>query len=262
MSQNLAPDPNAMVSIRNLHKSYDALQVLKGVDLDIAPGEVVCVIGPSGSGKTTMLRCVNFLESYQDGRIYVDGELVGYREKNGQLKPASEKEIAKLRAETSMVFQQFNLFPHMTALRNVTFGPMKVRGVKKAAAEENARRLLARVGLAEKADSYPSQLSGGQQQRVAIARALAMEPKVILFDEVTSALDPELVGEVLEVMTDLAQSHGVTMIVVTHEMGFARDVADRIVFMDGGIVVEQGAPAQVLDNPASERLQAFLRRLH
>ncbi len=262
MSANLAPSATAMVSIRNLHKSYADLQVLKGVDLDIAPGEVVCVIGPSGSGKTTMLRCVNFLESYQDGRIYVDGQLVGYREQNGQLKPAPEKEIAKVRAETSMVFQQFNLFPHMTALRNVTFGPMKVRGLKKAAAEENGRRLLARVGLAEKADSYPSQLSGGQQQRVAIARALAMEPKVILFDEVTSALDPELVGEVLEVMTDLAQSHGVTMIVVTHEMGFARDVADRIVFMDGGVIVEQGNPKQVLEHPESERLQAFLRRLH
>jgi polar amino acid transport system ATP-binding protein len=262
MSQNLAPDPNAMVSIRNLHKSYGELQVLKGVDLDIAPGEVVCVIGPSGSGKTTMLRCVNFLETYQDGRIYVDGELVGYREQNGQLKPASEKEIAKLRAETSMVFQQFNLFPHMTALRNITFGPMKVRGVKKADAEVNARRLLARVGLEEKADSYPSQLSGGQQQRVAIARALAMEPKVILFDEVTSALDPELVGEVLAVMTDLAQSHGVTMIVVTHEMGFAREVADRIVFMDGGVIVEQGEPRNVLEHPESDRLQAFLRRLH
>jgi len=262
MSIDLTPDPNAMVSIRNLHKSYGELQVLRGVDLDIAPGEVVTVIGPSGSGKTTMLRCVNFLETYQDGRIYVDGKLVGYREQNGQLKPAPEKEIARLRAETAMVFQQFNLFPHMTALRNVTFGPMKVRGVKKSVAEENARRLLARVGLADKADSYPSQLSGGQQQRVAIARALAMEPKVILFDEVTSALDPELVGEVLAVMTDLAESHGVTMIVVTHEMGFARDVADRIVFMDGGVVVEQGEPRKVLDHPESERLQAFLRRLH
>ncbi len=251
-----------MVSIRNLRKQYGDLEVLKGIDLDIAPGEVVCIIGPSGSGKTTLLRCVNFLETYQDGRIYVDGQLVGYREQNGKLKPAPEKEIAKLRTETSMVFQQFNLFPHMTALRNITFGPMKVRKIAKAEAEANARRLLARVGLAEKADSYPSQLSGGQQQRVAIARALAMEPKVILFDEVTSALDPELVGEVLAVMTDLAESHGVTMIVVTHEMGFARDVADRIVFMDGGVVVEQGPPAQVLDNPASERLQAFLRRLH
>jgi polar amino acid transport system ATP-binding protein len=262
MSQNLAPDPNAMVSIRNLHKQYGDLEVLKGVDLDIAPGEVVCVIGPSGSGKTTMLRCVNFLETYQGGRIFVDGQLVGYREQNGQLKPAPEKEIAKLRTETSMVFQQFNLFPHMTALRNITFGPMKVRKIGKAQAEENARRLLDRVGLAEKANSYPSQLSGGQQQRVAIARALAMEPKVILFDEVTSALDPELVGEVLEVMSELAKSHGVTMIVVTHEMGFARDVADRIVFMDGGVIVEQGDPAQVLDNPESERLQSFLRRLH
>jgi polar amino acid transport system ATP-binding protein len=262
MSQNLAPDPNAMVSIRNLHKQYGDLEVLKGVDLDIAPGEVVCVIGPSGSGKTTMLRCVNFLETYQGGRIFVDGQLVGYREQNGQLKPAPEKEIAKLRTETSMVFQQFNLFPHMTALRNITFGPMKVRKIGKAQAEENARRLLDRVGLAEKANSYPSQLSGGQQQRVAIARALAMEPKVILFDEVTAALEPELVGEVLEVMSDLAKSHGVTMIVVTHEMGFARDVADRIVFMDGGVIVEQGDPAQVLDNPESERLQSFLRRLH
>jgi polar amino acid transport system ATP-binding protein len=262
MSLDLAPDPSAMVSIRNLHKSFGELEVLKGVDLDIAPGEVVCVIGPSGSGKTTMLRCVNFLETYQAGRIYVDGQLVGYREQNGQLKPAPEKEIARLRTETAMVFQQFNLFPHMTALRNITFGPMKVRKMPKAQAEENARKLLARVGLAEKADSYPSQLSGGQQQRVAIARALAMEPKVILFDEVTSALDPELVGEVLEVMTDLAESHGVTMIVVTHEMGFARDVADRIVFMDGGVVVEQGDPRKVLDNPESERLQAFLRRLH
>ncbi len=261
MSQNLTPNPNAMVSIRNLRKHYGDLDVLKGVDLDIEPGEVVCIIGPSGSGKTTLLRCVNFLETYQDGRIYVDGQLVGYREQNGHLKPAPEKEVAKLRTETSMVFQQFNLFPHMTALRNVTFGPMKVRKIGKTEAEANARRLLARVGLAEKAASYPSQLSGGQQQRVAIARALAMEPKVILFDEVTSALDPELVGEVLAVMTDLAESHGVTMIVVTHEMGFARDVADRIVFMDGGVVVEQGPPAQVLEHPESERLQSFLRRL-
>lgn len=262
MSRNLAPDPSAMVSIRNLHKSYGTLEVLRGVDLDIAPGEVVCIIGPSGSGKTTLLRCVNFLETYQDGRIFVDGQLVGYREQNGQLKPASEKEIARLRAETSMVFQQFNLFPHMTALRNVTFGPMKVRKAGKTQAEEAGRALLARVGLADKADSYPAQLSGGQQQRVAIARALAMEPKVILFDEVTSALDPELVGEVLAVMTDLAESHGVTMMVVTHEMTFARDVADRIVFMDGGVVVEAGNPADVLDNPQSERLQTFLRRLH
>lgn len=262
MSRNLSPDPNAMVSVRNLHKQFGELEVLKGVDLDIAPGEVVCIIGPSGSGKTTLLRCVNFLESYQDGRIYVDGQLVGYREHNGALKPAPEKDNARLRAETAMVFQQFNLFPHMTALRNVTFGPMKVRKIGKTQAEATARGLLERVGLAEKADSYPSQLSGGQQQRVAIARALAMEPKVILFDEVTSALDPELVGEVLAVMTDLAQSHGVTMMVVTHEMTFAREVADRIVFMDGGVVVEQGNPGSVLDNPESERLRAFLRRLH
>jgi polar amino acid transport system ATP-binding protein len=262
MTGDLSPNPEAMVSIRKLQKRFGALEVLKGVDLDIAPGEVVTIIGPSGSGKTTLLRCVNFLETYQGGRIYVDGKLVGYREDHGRLRPAPEKEIARIRAETAMVFQQYNLVPHMTALRNVTFGPMKVRGIKKGPAEERARALLERVGLADKADSYPAQLSGGQQQRVAIARALAMEPKVILFDEVTSALDPELVGEVLAVMTDLAESHGVTMMVVTHEMGFAREVADRIVFMDGGVVVEQGPPARVLDNPESERLQAFLRRLH
>jgi polar amino acid transport system ATP-binding protein len=249
-----------MVKIEAVYKQFGALEVLRGVDLAVAPGEVVCVIGPSGSGKTTLLRCINFLETYQAGRIFVDGQLVGYHERNGKLYPAPEREVARLRAETAMVFQQFNLFPHLTALRNVTFGPIKVRGVAKDDAERRGLELLSRVGLADKADSYPAQLSGGQQQRVAIARALAMEPKVMLFDEVTSALDPELVGEVLEVMRQLAQSHGVTMIVVTHEMLFAREAADRIVFMDEGVIVEAGSPARVLDQPETERLRAFLSR--
>jgi polar amino acid transport system ATP-binding protein len=251
-----------MVRIEDVHKHFGALEVLKGVSLDVHPGEVVCIIGPSGSGKTTLLRCINFLETYDAGRIYVDEELVGYRERDGRLVPAREKEVARVRAETAMVFQQFNLFPHMTALSNVAFGPTRVRGVPRQEAERKARELLARVGLAEKADVYPAQLSGGQQQRVAIARALAMEPKVILFDEVTSALDPELVGEVLAVMEDLAASHGVTMVVVTHEMLFAREAADRVVFMDDGVIVEQGSPSDVLGTPRSDRLRSFLRRFH
>jgi len=249
-----------MVRIEGLRKRFGDLEVLRGVDLTVAAGEVVCVIGPSGSGKTTLLRCINFLETYQAGRIYLDGALVGYRERNGGLVPGREREVARLRAQTAMVFQGFNLFPHMTALRNVAFGPIKVRGVPKGEAVARARDLLARVGLADKADSYPAQLSGGQQQRVAIARALAMEPKVMLFDEVTSALDPELVGEVLAVMEQLAASGGVTMIVVTHEMLFAREAADRVVFMDQGAIVEQGPPDRLFDRPDSERLQAFLRR--
>jgi polar amino acid transport system ATP-binding protein len=249
-----------MVEVREVQKFFGSLHVLRGVDLNVHAGEVVCVIGPSGSGKTTLLRCINFLETYQSGRISVDGKLVGYREKNGRLVPAPEREIARLRTETAMVFQQFNLFPHMTALKNVIFGPMKVRHVPKDKAIARGNELLKRVGLSDKANAYPSQLSGGQQQRVAIARALAMEPKVMLFDEVTSALDPELVGEVLAVMKDLAASHGVTMIVVTHEMQFAREAANRIVFMDQGLVVEQGPPNQLLDNPASDRLRAFLSR--
>lgn len=250
----------AMVEIRQVQKYFGSLHVLRGVDLNVRAGEVVCVIGPSGSGKTTLLRCINFLETYQDGRIMVDGVLVGYRERNGKLSSAPEREIARIRAETAMVFQQFNLFPHMTALRNVAFGPTKVRKVPKKQAEQRALKLLERVGLADKANSYPNQLSGGQQQRVAIARALAMEPKVMLFDEVTSALDPELVGEVLGVMRDLATSGGVTMIVVTHEMHFAREVADKVVFMDEGIVVEEGLPADVLLRPQTERLRTFLSR--
>jgi polar amino acid transport system ATP-binding protein len=250
-----------MVSIQAVHKYYGSLHVLRGIDLSVSPGEVICLIGPSGSGKTTLLRCVNFLETYQQGRIYVDGVLVGYRERNGKLSPAPEREVAKVRAETSMVFQQFNLFPHKTALGNVTFGPIKVRKTSKAAAEQQALRLLERVGLSDKASSYPNQLSGGQQQRVAIARALAMEPKVMLFDEVTSALDPELVGEVLAVMRDLARTTGVTMMVVTHEMQFARDVSDRVVFMDNGVIVEQNEPAALFENPESDRLKSFLSRL-
>jgi polar amino acid transport system ATP-binding protein len=253
-------DTRALVRIENVQKRFGNLEVLKGVSLTVRSGEVVCVLGPSGSGKTTLLRCINFLEPYDAGRIYIGEDLVGYRERNGKLSPAPEKEIARVRAETAMVFQQFNLFPHMTALKNVAFGPVKVLGVSKDEAEQRARELLARVGLAEKADSYPMQLSGGQQQRVAIARALAMQPKVVLFDEVTSALDPELVGEVLAVMKDLADSHGVTMIVVTHEIMFAREAADRVVFMDGGVVVEEGPPAEVLGAPRSERLRTFLRR--
>ena len=256
-----AVSAHPMVRIEKVQKRFGALEVLKGIDLDVRSGEVVCVIGPSGSGKTTLLRCINFLETYDAGRIYVDNDLVGYQERNGKLVPAREKDVARVRAETAMVFQQFNLFPHMTALRNVTFGPIKVRGVAKEEAERKARELLDRVGLAEKADVYPGQLSGGQQQRVAIARALAMEPKVMLFDEVTSALDPELVGEVLAVMEDLAASHGVTMIVVTHEMMFAREAADRVVFMDGGVIVEEGPPEDVLGSPSSDRLRSFLRRV-
>lgn len=250
-----------MVQIRDLHKQYGELRVLQGVSLDIAEGEVVCVIGPSGSGKTTMLRCINFLETYQSGSVLVDDELVGFQMRNGKKSPAAESYIARMRAETAMVFQQFNLFPHMTALENVTFGPIRVRRLKPAEAERRGRDLLQRVGLGDKTGSYPSELSGGQQQRVAIARALAMEPKVILFDEVTSALDPELVGEVLDVMKDLAKDSRVTMIVVTHEISFARDVSDRVVFMDQGVVVEEGPPAIVLENPKSERLRAFLQRV-
>ena len=251
-----------MVEIADVRKRFGEHEVLKGVSVDIAPGEVVCVIGPSGSGKTTLLRCINFLERYDAGRIVVDGHLVGYREQGGRLVPAKESEVARLRAETAMVFQQFNLFPHMTALQNVSFGPIRVRKVAPAQASERGRELLARVGLADKADSYPAQLSGGQQQRVAIARALAMEPKVMLFDEVTSALDPELVGEVLTVMEELAASGNVTMVVVTHEMLFAREAADRVVFMDDGLVVESGPPEQIFGAPRSERLRAFLRRYH
>lgn len=245
--------------IENLHKRFGTLEVLKGVSLDIGRGEVVVIIGPSGSGKTTLLRCLNLLEEYHSGHVYFEGKPTGYTEKHGKRVRLPEHELAALRADCAMVFQSFNLFPHMTALQNVTLGPKRVRRVSADEAHKVAVQVLNRVGLADKINSYPGQLSGGQQQRVAIARALAMRPKVILFDEVTSALDPELVGEVLAVMRELAQEHGVTMIIVTHEMQFARDVADWVVFMDGGVIVEQGAPASVLGDPKTDRLRGFLR---
>ncbi|MCL2541560.1 MAG: amino acid ABC transporter ATP-binding protein [Nocardioidaceae bacterium] len=250
----------SLVHAVNVHKSFGRNEVLKGIDLDVSSGEVVCLLGPSGSGKTTFLRCINQLEKIDGGRIWVDGELAGYVEKNGRLYTLPDKAIAAQRREIGMVFQRFNLFPHKTALENVTEAPTKVKGQSRAEATKRAHELLERVGLAERADHYPAQLSGGQQQRVAIARALAMDPKLMLFDEPTSALDPELVGEVLRVMRELADA-GMTMIVVTHEVAFARDVADRVVFMDGGVVVEEGPAAQVIRNPEHERTRAFLSRI-
>jgi len=249
-----------MVRAENVHKRFGRLEVLRGIDLEVQPREVLMLIGPSGSGKSTFLRCINHLEQIDAGRIWVDGELVGYRQEGNLLYELREHELARRRSEIGMVFQRFNLFPHMTALQNVIEAPIQVKRLPRAAAVERARKLLERVGLAEKAHVYPAQLSGGQQQRVAIARALAMEPKLMLFDEPTSALDPELVGEVLAVMRQLAQD-GMTMIVVTHEMPFAREVGDRVVFMDGGVVVEQGPPAEVLANPKHERTRSFLARI-
>lgn len=249
-----------MVQCVDVHKRFGQLQVLRGVDLEIRQGEVVVLIGASGSGKTTLLRCINHLERLDSGRIYVDGELVGYREVNGRLREDHEKEVARKRSAIGMVFQRFNLFPHLTALGNVTEAPVLVKKVPRREAATRGRELLAKVGLADKTHEHPSRLSGGQQQRVAIARALAMEPKLMLFDEPTSALDPELVGEVLGVMQSLAQE-GMTMIVVTHEMGFAREVADRVVFMDGGLVVEEGSPEEMYRNPRHERTQAFLSKI-
>jgi polar amino acid transport system ATP-binding protein len=249
-----------LVRALNVHKAFHGTEVLKGIDLDVARGEVVCLLGPSGSGKTTFLRCINLLERIDGGRIWVDGELMGYAEKGGHLYELPDKTIAAQRREIGMVFQQFNLFPHMTALGNVMEGLRTVRGQALAPARERALAELHRVGLADKAEAYPARLSGGQKQRVAIARALAMDPELLLFDEPTSALDPELVGEVLAVMRELAHD-GMTMIVVTHEMGFAREVADRVVFMDGGVVVEQGPPREVIGNPQHERTRAFLSRM-
>ncbi|WP_307248299.1 amino acid ABC transporter ATP-binding protein [Kineosporia succinea] len=248
----------SMIDIQGVDKWYGSTQVLFGVDLQVARGETVCIIGPSGSGKSTLLRTVNHLEDINAGSISVDGQLVGYREHNGRLHELRESEACTQRLGIGMVFQQFNLFPHMTALENVSFAPVKVKGENAAEARAYGLELLTRVGLAGKANSYPSKLSGGQQQRVAIARAMAMRPQVMLFDEPTSALDPELVGEVLAVMKDLARTGGITVVVVTHEMGFAREVADRVVFMDAGRVVEQGTPDEVLGNPTHERTQAFL----
>lgn len=246
-----------VVVVEGLHKAYGATPVLRGIDLQVAAHEVLVIIGPSGSGKSTLLRCINFLEDYDAGRIRVNGRLVGKREIDGRLVRDSESSINRMRAEIGMVFQGFYLFPHRTVLQNVVLAPMRVRGFSRAEAEAGAEALLRRIGLLEKAHAYPEQLSGGQQQRVAIVRALAMKPAVMLFDEVTSALDPRLVGEVLDLMRELARE-GRTMIVVTHEMGFARDVADRIAFMEHGIVVEEGPTAQLLDAPRDARTQAFL----
>ena len=249
-----------IVSIRGLFKQFGATPVLRDVSLDVFPGEVVAVIGPSGSGKTTLLRCINLLETFQGGEVRLDGQAIGYHlAANGKRRRLPEREIAKARAAIGMAFQSFNLFPHMTVLRNVMVAPVRIRRVAREAAEATAMSLLNRVGLSDKVDAYPRQLSGGQQQRVAIARALAMEPKGMLFDEVTSALDPELVGEVLAVLRQLADA-GMTMVIVTHEMQFARDVADRIVFMADGMIVEQGPPKQIFNEPRSDRLKAFLRR--
>ena len=249
-----------LVQIEGLHKYYGHHHVLRGIDLTVNQGEVSVVIGPSGSGKSTMLRCVNLLETISAGRISVGGDLIGYREVKGRLHDLKTKEIAAQRREIGMVFQRFNLFPHKTALQNIMEAPVQVKGQSKAVARKRALELLDRVGLGDRAGHYPSQLSGGQQQRVAIARALAMDPKLMLFDEPTSALDPELVGEVLDVMKELAKS-GMTMIVVTHEMGFAREVADTLVFMDDGVVVEAGPPRQVLSDPQHDRTKAFLSKV-
>ncbi|QRI66678.1 amino acid ABC transporter ATP-binding protein (plasmid) [Shinella sp. PSBB067] len=249
-----------LVSLVDVRKSYGNWEVIRGVSLDVFRSEVVCLIGPSGSGKTTLLRCINHLEKINQGRILVDGELIGYREHRGRIVEDSEARIALQRQKTGMVFQRFNLFPHLTALENITVAPMRVQGRDRAEVEAEARQLLARVRLGDKAGNYPSQLSGGQQQRVAIARALAMKPKVMLFDEPTSALDPETVGEVLDVMKELAEA-GMTMIVVTHEMAFARDVADRVVMMDQGAIVEIGTAQQVFTAPRQERTQGFLSAL-
>ncbi|MFF3490619.1 amino acid ABC transporter ATP-binding protein [Streptomyces sp. NPDC002795] len=249
-----------MVKAEQVHKSFGHVEVLKGIDLEVKQGEVFCLIGPSGSGKSTFLRCINHLEKVNAGRLYVDGSLVGYRQQGDKLYELRDREVAQQRRDIGMVFQRFNLFPHMTAVENVMEAPVQVKKQSRSEARKRAKELLERVGLADKADGYPSQLSGGQQQRVAIARALAMEPKLMLFDEPTSALDPELVGEVLDVMRDLAES-GMTMIVVTHEMGFAREVGDSLVFMDDGVVVESGDPREVLTNPQQERTQSFLSKV-
>lgn len=248
-----------LVRARNVHKAFGPLEVLKGIDLDVAPGEVVVVLGPSGSGKSTFLRCINHLEAIDQGSIEVDGEQIGYRLHGGRLDKLSDRAIAAQRRKIGMVFQQFNLYPHMTTLQNVIEAPVGVHRENRNEAIGYARELLTRVGLADKIDAYPRQLSGGQQQRVAIARALAIRPKLMLFDEPTSALDPELVGEVLATMRDLARQ-GLTMIVVTHEIGFAREAADRVVFMDDGNVIEAGPPDEVLAKPRHPRTRAFLSR--
>ncbi|HEX3592972.1 MAG TPA: amino acid ABC transporter ATP-binding protein [Pseudonocardiaceae bacterium] len=249
-----------MVKADGVHKRFGRLEVLKGISLEVRPREVMCVIGPSGSGKSTFLRCINHLEKIDAGRLWVDGELVGYRQRGDRLFELHDREVARKRQEIGMVFQRFNLFPHMTALQNVLEAPERVKREPRAQVRERARELLDLVGLADKAKAYPRELSGGQQQRVAIARALAMRPKLMLFDEPTSALDPELVGDVLAVMRRLADD-GMTMVVVTHEMGFAREVGDSLVFMDDGVVVEQGAPRDVIADPQHERTKSFLAKV-
>ena len=258
MSDTARTEP--MIRAEEIHKNFGSLRVLKGISLEVEKGEVLCLIGPSGSGKSTFLRCINHLEKVNAGRLYVDGDLIGYRQKGERLYELSPKEAARQRADVGMVFQHFNLFPHRTAIENIFEAPVQVKKQAAGAARARAAELLETVGLSAKAEAYPAQLSGGQQQRVAIARALAMDPKLMLFDEPTSALDPELVGEVLQVMRDLAND-GMTMCVVTHEMGFAREVADKVAFMDGGRVVEIGTPAEVLENPKEERTQEFLSKL-
>jgi polar amino acid transport system ATP-binding protein len=250
-----------MVRAADVCKSFGRQEALRGISLTVPRGSVVCIIGPSGSGKSTFLRCINHLEKVDAGRLFVDGELVGYRQAGGRLRELHEREVARKRAEIGMVFQRFNLFPHMTALENISEAPVCVKGLDRKAARERGRQLLARVGLEGRETAYPRQLSGGQQQRVAIARALAMDPKLMLFDEPTSALDPELVGEVLDVMRDLATEMRMTMIVVTHEIGFAREVGDALVFMDDGVVVEAGPPKDVIANPQHERTKAFLSKV-
>jgi polar amino acid transport system ATP-binding protein len=259
-SREASDGTQALVHAEGVHKSFGSLEVLRGISLRVDPGQVLCIIGPSGSGKSTFIRCINHLEKIDSGRLLVDGQLVGYRRVGNKLHEMRESEIAKRREDVGMVFQHFNLFPHMTVLQNLVEAPIKVKKVRKSRAVEEARQLLNQVGLADKEKAYPAQLSGGQQQRVAIARALAMKPKLMLFDEPTSALDPELVGEVLDVMKQLAGG-GMTMIVVTHEMGFAREVADQLVFMDGGVVVESGVPREVLADPQHDRTKAFLSKV-
>jgi polar amino acid transport system ATP-binding protein len=250
-----------MLAVDDVSKRFGTLEVLRGISLSVTAGEVVVVIGPSGSGKTTLLRCINLLEDYEQGTVTIDGDPIGYRldRQTGQRVRMSEREIAASRESVGIVFQSFNLFPHMNALQNIMAAPVRVKGTPRAHAEARARELMAMVGLSDKVAEYPVRLSGGQQQRVAIARALAMDPKIMLFDEVTSALDPELVGEVLAAMQQLARD-GMTMVVVTHEMSFARDVADRIVFMEGGVIVEEGKPDQMFFAPRTERVRQFLKR--
>ncbi len=260
MTAQTAGDVSPKVLAENVHKYFGRNQVLRGINLSINPGQVACIIGPSGGGKSTFLRCINHLEKIDAGRLSVDGELIGYRQRGGKLHEMKDKEVAEQRRSIGMVFQRFNLFPHMTAAENVMAGPVVVRRDNKKQARERAVDLLGKVGLGDRGDSYPAQLSGGQQQRVAIARALAMDPDLMLFDEPTSALDPELVGDVLDVMRRLAES-GMTMVVVTHEVGFAREVGDLLAFIDQGVVAEEGNPREILSNPKSARLRDFLGKV-